>query len=61
MKEIIELIQESYKVKIPKEKQTQITRENPKISKVLYDKEGEYKMLEDITYKFWKNNDKKGY
>ena len=29
--------------------------------KVLYDKEGEYKMLEDITYKFWKNNDKKGY
>ena len=34
---------------------------NQTMYKVLYDKEGEYKMLEDITYKFWKNNDKKGY
>ena len=34
---------------------------NQTMYKVLYDKKGEYKMLEDITYKFWKNNDKKGY
>ena len=27
---------------------------NQTMYKVLYDKEGEYKMLEDITYKFWK-------